>query len=257
MRVAGFPESPDEEGTESKKMKGAFPKVLAAVRTALEKKPAPVHRSSASPNLPATSAARCVGMVSQFADELERVNGHFMGLMSPGELCEKIVALTHEIRPRSIAVGEAVALDLAPVVQALGRTGIDLIRCGKSNDSERLALREQLARCDLAVVEAHYAIAATGTLVVVATPGRPGSLTLLPPANVILVDAARVLPDMAAVVSALGPGVVTEHRVAFITGPSRTADIEKMIVLGVHGPKDLYAAAVWPGEGKMPSRQPQ
>ncbi len=238
-------------------MKGAFPKVLAAVRAALEKKPAPMHHSSASPNLPAASAVRCVEMVSQFANELERVNGHFMGLMSPGELCEKIVAFTREIKPRSIAVGESVALDLAPVVQALGRLGVDLIRCGKSNDGERLALRERLAHCDLAVVEAHYAIAATGTLVVVATPERPGSLTLLPPANVILVDAARILPDMAAVVSALGSGVITGHRVAFITGPSRTADIEKMIVLGVHGPKDLYAAAVWSGEGERPSHQRQ
>jgi len=158
------------------------------------------------------------------------------------------MALAHEIRPRSVAVGEAVALDLAPLVQTLDRSGIELIRCGKCDDGERSALRDRIARCDLAVVEAHYAFASTGTLVVVATPGRPGSLTLLPPANVILVDAARVLPDMAAVVSALGPGTITEHRVAFITGPSRTADIEKMIVLGVHGPKHLYAAVVWPGE---------
>jgi L-lactate utilization protein LutC len=196
-------------------------------------------------------------MVSQFANELERVNGHFIGLMSSGELCERIVALTREIRPSSVAIGEAVAFDPAPIVQALSRLGIELIHCGTSNDGERLALRERLARCDLAVVEAHYAIAATGTLVVVATPGRPGSLTLLPPANVILVDAARILPDMAAVVSALGPGMITGHRVAFITGPSRTADIEKMIVLGVHGPKDLYAAAVWPGEAERPSYQRQ
>jgi L-lactate utilization protein LutC len=97
----------------------------------------------------------------------------------------------------------------------------------------------------MAVAEAHYAIAATGTLVVVATPARPSSLTLLPPANLIMVDAARVLPNMAAVVSALGPDTIRQHRVAFITGPSRTADIEKMIVLGVHGPKHLYAAVVW------------
>ena len=116
--------------------------------------------------------------------------------------------------------------------------------------SEVDQLRERLARCDLAVVEADYAISATGTLVVVATPERPGSLTLLPPANILLVEAARILPDMAAVVSALGPDTIREHRVAFITGPSRTADIEKMIVLGVHGPKDLYAAAVWSGEGE-------
>jgi len=232
-------------------VKSAFPKVLAAVRAALEQKPASVHDSSASPKLPATPAARRTELVLQFAGELERVNGHFMGVMSPGELCEKIVVLTREMKPRSVAVGEAVTLDLEPIVQALERSGIKLVRCGKSNDDERRALREQLARCDLAVVEAHYGIAATGTLVMVATPGRPGSLTLLPPANVILVDAARVLPDMAAVVSALGPGTITEHRVAFITGPSRTADIEKMIVLGVHGPRDLYAAVVWPGEGEM------
>jgi L-lactate utilization protein LutC len=237
-------------------VKGAFPKVLAAVRAALDRGPAAPSHSADSSILPATPAARRTELISQFANELERVNGHFMGVFSPGEVCEKIVALTCEMRPRSVAVGEAVAFDPAPIVQALGRSGIELVHCGKSNDDERRALRERLARCDLAVVEAHYAIAATGTLVVVATPGRPGSLTLLPPSNVILVDAARILPDMAAVVSALGPATITGHRVAFITGPSRTADIEKMIVLGVHGPKDLYAAVVWCGENGMPGLQP-
>ena len=227
--------------------------MLAAVRVALEREPpAPIPQSSASPELPAAPAARRAELISQFANELERVNGHFMGVTSPGEIYKQIVALTHEMRHRSVAIGEAVALDLAPLVQALERSGIELVRCGKSNDGERRVLRERLAHCDLAVVEAHYAIAATGTLVVVATPGRPGSLTLLPPANVLLVDAARVLPDMAAAVSALGPDTIRGHRVAFITGPSRTADIEKMIVLGVHGPKHLYAAVVWAAESGMP-----
>jgi L-lactate utilization protein LutC len=232
-------------------VKSAFPKVLAAVRAALEQQPASVHDSAASLNLPATAGAHRAELISQFADELERVNGGFIGVISPGELGKRLVALTHEMKPRSVAVGEAVTLDLAPVVQALERLGIEVVHCGKTKDDERDAVRQRLARCDLAVVEAHYAIAATGTLVVVASPGRPGSLTLLPPANLIVVDSARVLADMAEVVSTLGPETFTEHRVAFITGPSRTADIEKMIVLGVHGPKELYAAVIWSGEDRI------
>ena len=238
-------------------MKSAFTKVLAAVRAALEREAKnSVDHVPASLNLDATPAVRRTELVSQFADELERVNGHFMGAMTSDEACQKILTLIREMRPRSVAVGEAVTLNLAPILKGLPRSGVELVRCGRSSDDERRALLERLARCDLAVVEAHYAIAATGTLVVVATPERPASLTLLPPTNVLLVDAARVLPDMAEVVKALGPGTIMEHRVAFITGPSRTADIEKMIVLGVHGPKDLYAAVVWPGEDGMPGRQP-
>jgi len=239
-------------------VKSAFTKVLAAVREALERGTTnSVDHGQPSPNLDPTPAVRRTELVARFANELERVNGHFMGAMTPDEACKKILALVRELTPRSVAVGEAVALNLAPILEkTLGRLGVELVRCGKSNDGERAALRERLARCDLAVVEAHYAIAATGTLVVVATPERPASLTLLPPANVVLVDADRVLPDMAEVVKALGPGAFMEHRVAFITGPGRTADIEKMIVLGVHGPRDLYAAVVWPDENGNSGRQP-
>jgi L-lactate dehydrogenase complex protein LldG len=223
--------------------------VLAAVRSALERGPrVALEDAPAGPNRPVTPSARRIELISQFAYEVERVNGHFMGVMAPGQLCKKIVALTAQMRPRSVAVGEGVSLDLGPVIKSLQRSGIEVLGWNNGNDEERRSFRERLARCDLAVVEAHYAIAATGTLVVVATPQRPGSLTLLPPANVLVVEASRILPDMASVISALGVSTIVDHRVAFITGPSRTADIEKMIVLGVHGPKDLYAAAVWEGE---------
>jgi L-lactate dehydrogenase complex protein LldG len=236
----------DQEPCGNHFVKGAFTKVLAAVRGALEREAHLVDHDSALLDLRATAADRRTELVSQFANELQRVSSHFMGAIPLDELRMKILALVCELRPRSVAIGEAVALNLAPIVEALPRLGVELIRCASSNDDERRALRERLARCDLAVVEADYAIAATGTLVVVASPNRPASLTLLPPANVLVIDAGRVLPDMASVIEGLGRGTIMEHRVAFITGPSRTADIEKMIVLGVHGPKDLYAAVVWP-----------
>ncbi len=94
------------------------------------------------------------------------------------------------LNARSVAVGAGIVNDPAPIVDALERAGISVIRTAAvADDAARAELRGKLARCDFAVVEADYAIAATGTLAMLATPERPGSLTLLPPVNVILVDA--------------------------------------------------------------------
>jgi L-lactate dehydrogenase complex protein LldG len=228
-------------------MKSAFHKIIASVRSALEQKPqaAAVHVDTTHKIVPVAPGARRAELASQFARELERVNGHFMGVLSSTEARDHIVALARELEVRTAAVGAGVALDLAKVVKALEQAGVSLIRPHKTTDTERAALREQIANCDLGIVEADYAIASTGTFAVVATPDRPSSLTLLPPANVIIVEADRILPDLAAVIRAIGPATFSSNRVALITGPSRTADIEKMIVLGVHGPKQIYAAAVW------------
>jgi L-lactate dehydrogenase complex protein LldG len=146
-------------------------------------------------------------------------------------------------------VGTEVINDPTPIVDALERAGIKVIRTpATSDDAARAELRANLARCDFAIVEADYAIAATGTLAMLATPERPGSLTLLPPVNVILVSVERILSDLAAAIAAIGASAIASHRLALVSGPSRTADIEKRIVLGVHGPRELHVAAVWQGE---------
>jgi L-lactate utilization protein LutC len=148
-----------------------------------------------------------------------------------------------------VAVGTGLVTDPAPMVEALQLAGITVFRTAAvADDAGRAELRGKLARCDFAVVEADYAIAATGTLAMVATPERPGSLTLVPPVNVILVSAERILPDLAATISAIGSATIASHRLALVTGPSRTADIEKRIVLGVHGPREIHVAVVWRGD---------
>ena len=95
------------------------------------------------------------------------------------------------------------------------------------------------------MLEADYAIAATGTLVMVSMPARPASLSLVPPVNFVMVNADRILADLASVLAAIGPATIAAHRLALVTGPSRTADIEKRIVRGVHGPRELHVAALW------------
>lgn len=225
----------------------ALHKIVANIRSALEKGPrAPaLHDGPVHEALPVAPAARRAELVSEFAREFEKVSGRFIGAISIAAASEQIIAAARELKTSTVALGEGVVLELEPLAQALERAELTVVRSGRNDAAERGAWRERIANCGLGVVEAHYGIAATGTFAVVATSGRPSSLTLLPPANFILVDADRIVADLAAAIDALGAETIVNHRVALITGPSRTADIEKMIVLGVHGPKQLYAAAVW------------
>jgi hypothetical protein len=88
---------------------------------------------------------------------------------------------------------------------------------------------------ELGVCLAEVAIAETGSLVVAAGPGRARLTSLAPPVNLILVrdDAIVATPEEAFARLPAATSVV-------ITGTSRTADIEGVLVRGVHGPRELY-----------------
>jgi L-lactate dehydrogenase complex protein LldG len=224
----------------------AFHKIIANVRSALERKPAPTltHDGAMPASQPLSAAARRAELTAQFARELERVGGIFLGSITESELRDRIVGTAQTIGAKSVVVGDGVTLDAGAIGKALTRNAIDLIRPDRVRDDARAGLRDRIARSDLGVIEADYAIAATGTFCIVATAKRPSSITILPPVNFIAVAADRILPTLADVIAAVGPDQFARRRVALITGPSRTADIEKMIVIGVHGPKELYAASI-------------
>jgi L-lactate dehydrogenase complex protein LldG len=223
----------------------AFHKIIANVRDALEHRPAPsAHEGTGETAPPLSAAARGVAIAAQFGRELEAVGGHFYGLVSPGEARDRLAELVRSAAIRSVAVGAGVVSDAEMLMKPLARQNIEIIRATHVDGEARAALRERVANCDLGIIEADYAIAATGTFCIVATPERPSSLTILPPINFVMVAVERVLPTLADVIDAVGARNFESHRVALITGPSRTADIEKMIVIGVHGPKQLFAAVL-------------
>lgn len=228
----------------------AFHKIIATVKSALERAPRPAasHGPVQSVMVPVAHNARRAELISEFARELEAVGGAFLGIHSPDEVRARVVALAREIGVRTAAIGAGVTLDTDAVARALEQAGVAVIRPGADSDAERAAFRERVAGCDLGIVEAEAAIAATGTVAVAGSAENPNSLTLLPPANLILIGADRIWPDLAGAIASIGAAGFVERRIALITGPSRTADIEKMIVLGVHGPKKLYAMAIWPAE---------
>jgi L-lactate utilization protein LutC len=232
---------------------GGFSKLIANVKTALAQEPsAPLHQNGVhtSPNgsqaRPVVPALRQTELGAQFARELAAVGGDFRGTATPDEAVSRTVALAREIGAKSIAIAAGVALDEGPVARALEHAGFAVTNYRHVAGDDAVTVTADLAQCDLGVIEADYAIASTGTFVLAGSRQRPISLSLVPPVNLIFVHTARLVPDLASAMSALGNDAIINQRIALVTGPSRTADIEKMIVIGVHGPKHLHAMIVWP-----------
>lgn len=98
--------------------------------------------------------------------------------------------------------------------------------------------KHDLAGCDLGVTEADYLLPETGTLVLRSSAEKPRAVSLLPRVHLAIVRPVMLRADMHQVFAE----AKDDHYLVFITGPSRTADIELTVTLGVHGPRNLY---VW------------
>jgi L-lactate dehydrogenase complex protein LldG len=95
------------------------------------------------------------------------------------------------------------------------------------------------------VTGAFAAIAETGTLVLASGPGTPASVSLLPETHIAIVPAARIVAHMEEAWD-LARAELRElpRAVNFVSGPSRTADIDQTIVLGAHGPYRVHIVLV-------------
>lgn len=97
---------------------------------------------------------------------------------------------------------------------------------------------------DLAAIShAEFAIAETGTLMLLSGPDNPVTLTFLPEHHLVVIRAEDIGGDMEAALARLRmlKGKETMPRtVNFVSGPSRSADIEQTILLGAHGPRALH-----------------
>lgn len=110
----------------------------------------------------------------------------------------------------------------------------------------RREMREVFCRADVGLSGTNLAVAESGTLVLVSNEGNARLVTGLPPVHIALVTVEKFVESLEQAVTLL-KGLITSSSgmkltsyVSFITGPSRTTDIEKQLVLGVHGPQELH-----------------
>ena len=136
----------------------------------------------------------------------------------------------------SLLAGKTAIASNAPFLAECGITALPGVRSGVTDREE---LRELCATCDLGITSADYALGDTGTLVMLSSPLEARMISLLPPAHLAIVPADCILGSLDELFAILpNPAELTSSMV-LITGPSRTADIEQILVRGVHGPGEI------------------
>jgi L-lactate dehydrogenase complex protein LldG len=107
----------------------------------------------------------------------------------------------------------------------------------KTVDETNAGVRE----CDLGVTSCDCLVAQTGSIIVSTLSAGGRALSVLPPTHLVIARREQLVPDLVTAMALLRKRYDRHwpSTLSVITGPSRTADIEKILVMGAHGPKRL------------------
>jgi L-lactate dehydrogenase complex protein LldG len=205
--------------------------ILAKVREALGRGPGmPLPPIPATARVPPRSAGPADAEVALLLSEIEALRGVTRRLASREALRPALADLVRreEVRKATLwTTPDLLAWDVAGTLAALG---VALISAQAGS--------RQVAECELGVTGVDAALAETGTLLLTSSPERPRVVSLLPRVHLAILTPRALRADLhQAFAEAKRQGYSV-----LVSGPSRTADIELTLTLGVHGPKALY---VW------------
>ena len=173
---------------------------------------------------------------------------------SPAEAGRYAAAVAADHSARAVVRTAHPVLDEIGLPEALQGRGIELFgpdggrgdRAGPGR-AEREALRERTLEAAVGVTGVDYAVAETGSAVIVARPGVARLASLLPPVHVAVVTSGQVLPGLDELFVLRRRDMLRRpgrDYMNVISGPSRSADIEYTLVTGVHGPGEVHVVLV-------------
>ncbi len=166
--------------------------------------------------------------------------GMFVHRPKPADLAQHIVEFLKQQNVRSVVLAAVPpASALASAVTAAGIRVVDWKSAANTNAHSRLDAQFDV---DCGITGVHAALAETGTLVLCSDAHHSRGLSLVPPLHIAIVRPSEILPDMIDYWSRIRgiPGSELPSSMVFITGPSKTADIEGELVTGVHGPEAVH-----------------
>ena len=195
-------------------------KILKRIREALSN-PVPLP-------FPHSEGTQSVYVISEedpvvvFAEEFTKLQGKFLFCADEADLHAQLSKL---IKAKSWGKVYCREKELNTLLESIGTIPSD-----------------DLPGCDVSVTGCEFLVARTGSIVLSAAQQSGRTTSVYAPVHICIAYADQVLPDIKDALQSLKDkyGAAFPSFISFASGPSRTADIEKTLVTGVHGPKEVY-----------------
>ena len=168
-------------------------------------------------------------LVAQFVEALTAVHGEVFVAGSLAAASEKLHELLSEIGTERIVINDEAPLSKLELPQLW--PDFDWYVAGQNEGS----LRDFCAAAEVGISGAEIALAETGSVLIHSGPGKSRLATLLPPVHIALLSSRKIVPDLFAYSGSRASDIPSN--LTFVSGPSKTADIEQTMAIGVHGPK--------------------
>ena len=169
-------------------------------------------------------------LTALFCDKLRAVGGQPVVVSKIDEAAYALQKIIDELSPRSVALSNS---SLVSLTSSILETEAEFYET---------ATAAKLFNCDVGITSAQWAIAETGTLVLESKKEFNRLTSLIPETHICLIEATRIRRTMSEILQYMSADL--SPAVTFITGPSRTSDIELTLAIGVHGPRRLYVLIV-------------
>jgi L-lactate dehydrogenase complex protein LldG len=171
-------------------------------------------------------------LLATFLDNCRAMSMKPETVRSPQELTAKIGAILDAKNARRILLGRGKVVDECDLRSWLQAGAREVIAPG--------AAKESLFAAEAAITGVTSLIAETGSLVVATSPEMSRSESLLPPLHIAVARKEQIVPDVFDAFEGYSATQPPPSNLVFITGPSKTGDIELKLVQGVHGPGEVH-----------------
>ena len=197
-------------------------KILSQIKQALVTKvPVPFLSTAAIPDLFQPTQKE---LEVEFAEHFSGLQGKFSFCINESELVAQLTQLMLNRNWKNIFCKEP---DLQQLLQANGYQG------GFTND---------LASCDLSITSCEYLVARTGSMILSSAVLSGRTTSVYAPVHICIAKTNQLVYSIDEAIQKMTEkyGQNLPSMISLATGPSRTADIEKTLVVGVHGPKEVF-----------------